>query len=161
MHDFIFLDIETTGLDPRKHVVIEIAAHRPSTGQWFERKVQVSSMDLALAEPKALAVNGYNEADWAGAVPYDHALADLREFCRSAHRVVCWNPVFDMGFLAIDHHVLDVASMAWIMLRPASLRLAAVCDLLGISNEGEHRARRDVERMVAVYERLTQMHSVV
>ena len=153
MHDFIFLDIETTGLGPRKPVVIEIAAHRPSTGRWFARKVQVSSM--------ALAVNGYNDADWAGAVPYDHALAELREFCRSAHRVVCWNPVFDMGFLAIDHHVLDVASMAWIMLRPASLKLAAACDLLGIPNEGEHRARRDVERMVAVYDKLTQMHSVV
>ena len=63
MTDIIFLDTETTGLDPHRHTIIDIWAERRRTGSLEliaagGGHVAVSAEELDAASPRALEVNG-------------------------------------------------------------------------------------------------------
>jgi len=91
---YAIIDIETTGLDPYKHEIIEIAII--TEDESYHAKVIPTNIEYA--SPKALEINGYNEKDWFGAVP-------ARDVAVRASRlldgkiIIGHNPSFDMGFL--------------------------------------------------------------
>lgn len=175
--DLVFFDLETTGLDPDVHEIIQIGAivlHANKDVTAF--KCYVEPLHPELAEPKALEVNGYTPERWreASAVSLPEALRFFKNACmRNECILAAWNPTFDKPFLrrgyilwegqlpkAVDYHFLDVASMAWSLVlerKIETIKLEKVCEYLGISNEGAHDAGRDCERMVAVYKRLMKL----
>lgn len=61
----VFFDLETGGLDPSKHPIIQIAAIAVDENlrelDTFEEKIK---FDLAKADPEALAKNCYDAATW-------------------------------------------------------------------------------------------------
>lgn len=59
--DLIVVDVETTGLDPYRHVVIEVAAVNVSTGKTLAFVPHLPGEDLAAADAQALGVNRYFE----------------------------------------------------------------------------------------------------
>jgi DNA polymerase III epsilon subunit-like protein len=71
--DLAFVDTETTGLDSKKHTVIEICVDlctpypHLNTIKRLETKIQLSDYDLSMAEPKALEINGYTREKWKDA----------------------------------------------------------------------------------------------
>ena len=160
MKDLVFVDVETTGLDPDHHELIEVAAVRvhPHTLEPLDHlSLRVVPDRLGDADPRALEVNGYNEADWRDAVSLGNALRRLAPLLEGAV-VAGHNVAFDWAFLVrgfaragvplppVDYHRVDTASLAWPLVSGAettSLSLDAVCAALGLSRPSPHRALAD------------------
>ena len=163
MKPLVFLDLETTGLDPSRHEILEIGAIRVDGESFHETarlELRVLPERIEAADPDALAMNGYSPATWRDALPLKTALSSLSPLldgCQLAGHNVC----FDRSFLEaawrrtgvtppkMDHHILDTASLAWPLLGAGivdSLSLSTVCRRFGISTERSHRALSDAER---------------
>jgi DNA polymerase-3 subunit epsilon len=163
----VWLDIETTGLDANDHDIIEFAALRDDTEKSLHFHIWPERMENAT--PEALEMTGYSLDAWEkhGAIPMAEALPQITAFLEDAI-LAGQNVSFDENFLKttakryefshrMGYHKLDIVTLAIIHLRPLglpSVSLHHVCNVLGISNEGEHSAMADVQRARAVYRTL-------
>lgn len=160
MTDLIFLDTETTGLDPDKHEIWEIA--------WAINNGNVESAvlkhSLNTADPKALELNGYFDrhnlwVDLPNGYSWDLHIRKLLE----GNTIVCANPPFDRMFMRArwglepyHYRSLDIESMAFSVLgylRPkglAAIRLDLVSRGYDIPMP-DHSAAQDVESLRAVF----------
>lgn len=166
------IDTETTHIDEILGEIIEVAI-LTSSGHRYHTKIKPQHIETA--NPKALEINGYNEEAWADAVHPGEAVAYI-----GAHlldrTIVGHNPAFDMRHLRefysrldaahlfkdFDRRLIDTTTLAYEHLVPHGLErtsLHAICDFLGISNEGAHTAMRDVERTHEVFRRLCRPSS--
>lgn len=102
-----FIDLETTGLDPLRHEIIEIGlvlAEQKRVGGKYELKIvdeweiKVLPTRIEDAEPEALRINGYKNEDWLFAVPLAGALEELSKHTKNAI-MIAQNIAFDWGFL--------------------------------------------------------------
>lgn len=171
MRDLAFIDVETTGLDPDYHEIIEVAVARldPRTLEIrAELDAKVRPGRPERAEPEALRLNGYTALRWADARAAGEVLQRLTPILNGCI-LAGHNVPFDRAFLLaayrrasktlpdLDYHVVDTASLAWPLVVAGlvdSLRLRVVCEHLGISNQGEHSSATDVRRTIEVYRRL-------
>lgn len=167
---FVVLDTETTGLDPNVHEIIEICMYKPKCGSTYTAKIK--PYNLEFASPKALEINGYNEKDWENAITFDEAIFEIGEWLHG-HVVVGHNVQFDLNMLKgnlkrsphesqvrIPYHCVDTVTLAQEHLVPLGLEsvsLNAVRGFLGISQEGAHRAHKDVIDTAYVFEKLFRM----
>lgn len=158
--DIAFIDVETTGLDPDVHELIEVAAIRVdwTTLQLVAVPVtaKIRPKRLDLADPGALEVNGYSDEAWADAVELGEALGRIAPVIEGA-MIAGHNPFFDWSFLErgyacaglplpqVDYHRLDTASLAWILATEAnaSVSLDAACGALGVKRPTPHAALSD------------------
>jgi DNA polymerase III subunit epsilon len=171
MRPLVFVDCETTGLDPDRHELIEVAAIRvdPRTLKIeTELALKVHLERIEDADPDALRINGYTEEAWSDAVSLAEAmqqLAPVLDGCMLAGH----NVAFDRSFLdaawkhvghrpnGLDHHLLDTATLAWPLLSAGSLdsvSLTPVCKRLGIERGEEHWALDDARASLEVAKRL-------
>ncbi len=97
----LFVDTETTGLDPYLHRVWEVAALRfdPATQAVVGEHVWQLPLDageLADADPEALTLNGYHERRWPddGLTPLADFVLEFGALAGDAHLVGA-NPAFD------------------------------------------------------------------
>jgi len=172
LRPLVFLDTETTGLEPANHEVIEFAAVKmdPQTFSVIDKiEFKIKPLHIETAQPKALEVNGYTPEKWTDAIDPETAAKRISEFC-SESVIVGHNVSFDTGFLEvllkqykiekrIDYHKVDTCALAYtqlVHLGLESVSLVNVCKFLGISNEGAHGAAKDVERTIAVYRKLVR-----
>lgn len=99
MRKTVYLDTETTGLDPRLHQIVELAW---SVDDEADVHVVVPPHDLTHAEPKALEVNGYFERGLhlrtAGPILWARSRAVLCTDLAGA-QIVAANPAFDAAML--------------------------------------------------------------
>ena len=163
----LFLDVETTGLDPKEHELLEIACviDTPEGGvASFEWKVKPEHIETA--QPRALEINGYTEEAWKDAKPVAEVLRLLVEHGKYAviigHRIS-----FDMSFInealkkagieeRLDYHIIDTMTLAFEHIAPngtTSISLQKCCDFLGIE-PGNHTALADVTACRALYYKL-------
>ena len=92
--NYAVIDVETTGLNPNIHEIIEVAI--VTKDESYHAKV--IPMNIEHASPKALEINGYNEKDWYGAVPAkDVAIRTAKML--DGKTIIGHNPSFDMSFL--------------------------------------------------------------
>jgi len=165
-----FVDIETTGLDPYKHEIIEIAVVPLDDNEPFWQ-TRIKPQRIEDASPKALEVNGYDKHPelWDNAPPIEQVApvirAQLAGCLPAGHNVG-----FDLGFVkkylkdfdlfhGITYHQVDTVTLAIEHLAPCGLdrvRLEDVCNFLGISNQGAHSALTDALRAKEVYKRLVR-----
>jgi DNA polymerase-3 subunit epsilon len=171
----IVVDTETTGLDPERHIVVEVA--------WVNLNTRVAGMfvprhdtgvALAGASIEALRVNRY--LDRIVDFPRDGTgsnaalLADQLQGATLAGS----NPAFDAAFLASmyrkqyapdqeceppawHHRLLDLSAYAAGVLRlPLSELpgLSTVCELLDVENEAPHTALGDARATAECFRRL-------
>jgi len=132
----IFLDMETTGLDPRQHFAIDIALKIVDLST-FEIKATYQSIVKQPREnwlnhdPVSVQINGYTwESLQQGKEPFlvSKEIIDLFDSFgieRGTSVFICQNPAFDRGFFTqlVDvytqerlnwpYHWLDLASMYW------------------------------------------------
>lgn len=155
-----FIDTETTGLDPSKHEVIEIAFHIVEDGKllhWFQSKIRPQRIEDA--DQKALEINGYaaNSESWSQAPTMEEVGPVILPLLRGCI-LVGHNVSFDEEFLKqnlqrasvlgkIPYHKIDTVTLVYEHLFPLGLQKASldsVRDFLGWPKEGAHTAMRDV-----------------
>ncbi len=171
MRPLAFVDVETTGLDPQRHEIIELAVLRVEASTLrleAAQHVRVRPARIADADPEALRLNGYSPDTWHDAVSVSDALRLAKPLFDGA-LIAGHNVGFDRAFLdaawrstaiappSMDHHVLDTATLAVPLLVAGaipSLSLAPICKCLGIDVADPHRALADATRSLEVARRL-------
>ncbi len=178
IHNLAFIDTETTGTNPNKHEIIELAViiakqvDRPGKGpkleiiEECEWKIKMERPEMA--EEEALRVNGYNEVDWMFAVDRKKAMEEFAKKTQSC-TFVSHNVTFDHGFVmkafeetGVDskmHYAkLDTISIAFARLYDApsadKFSLRALCELLKVENPKAHTALADTRALYECYKKL-------
>lgn len=163
----IYVDVETTGLDPDQHEILDVAIvvesvpypyTRPGTivSQWSQKTLP---KHIENAEPDALRVNGYTPEAWADAVPFEDVMPKLLELFEIKGVWIGHNPSFDRRFIvnslkrqgvnverAERHRLGDtttVAYLAWGLDGRFKCGMNALRKYLGLSEEGAHGALKD------------------
>jgi DNA polymerase III epsilon subunit-like protein len=88
VNKIVFFDVETSGLDPKAHDVIQIASI--AVDESFEELANYHArvqFDAAKASPEALEVNHYTPEAWADAEPARVVVDEFAQFL-SAHATV-------------------------------------------------------------------------
>lgn len=158
MSNYIFLDIETTGLNPDVDSIIEIGAilvrngeiaERYSTLLHFEGKIPLRIKNLT----------GITEEMLAGAPRLGDIEDEFLEFLGN-HPIVGHNINFDVNFinqklgLKLENVLIDTFDLAqFILPRAVSYRLETLTELLGVKGGVSHRALDDAESAYRVFYR--------
>lgn len=167
----ITLDTETTGIGPKDHRIVEMAAVEfdPQTGE-LGRTFRTLVNPLRPVPEEAIRVHGLRDEDLAGAPPFPEAVPSLLEFIAGA-RTVIHNAPFDVGFLdaelkraervafgEIVAGVVDTLPLARRAHPRGRHNLDALCDRYGIdrSTRVMHGALTDCALLAAVYPALAR-----
>lgn len=165
----IIVDVETTSLDVANCAILEVAAVNLETGESMRFVPHVDPLDLAAAQPGALAVNRYYERRL-----FEAAL-DSRGTRNDYSILQGWlrgnalggsNPRFDAAVLKrvigeVWHHRLpDLSSYAAGVLGLPITELpglAEVCERLQIDNLEPHSALGDASAAAACFQALARI----
>lgn len=162
---YLFLDTETTGLDPRDgDKIVELAY------QFYRGDTQILQFS-SLINPcrkipqAATAINGITDDMVANAPVFATVAPLLKAVLSKTDHLIGHNISFDEGFLESEYRIAGIP----ISLPPASIctktlakahggfennRLGTVAKALGISIVGAHRALADVDTCRQVYLKL-------
>ena len=124
----ILTDVETTGLDPRRHEIIDIGAIKidQNLNVLGRFATKVKPQFLGSADPVALKINGYSPDAWGCAAHPWTAINEFQKF--SAEGILAaWNITFEFTFLDemfrehklvnhMDYHRIDLPSIAWALI---------------------------------------------
>lgn len=167
----IFLDTETTGLDPAQgHRIIEVAAvevfNRRSTGNHYHRYIN-PDRDI---DAGAQAVHGISIERLQGEPRFGDIAREFLDFIAGAELVI-HNAPFDIGFLNHELGMLDLGRVADVCdsvvdtlkmakeLHPGQRNnLDALCRRYGVDNSNRtlHGALLDAELLADVYMAMTR-----
>ena len=177
-HNLAFIDCETSGLDPQRHEIIELAVvlakqvERPGKGPKIEiileKEWKIKMQHPEVAEEQALRINGYNEADWVFAFDLEQVMKEFAKITESAS-FVSHNIVFDYGFVQkafektgvsskMHYAKIDTISMALARLydvpQAQGFSLNKLCELFKVDNKRAHTALADTLALVEVYKKM-------
>lgn len=164
-------DVETSGLDPVDHEIIEIGlvvfeAEAPfKIISTFNSKVRPEHPETGSS--RAYEVNGYEEDEWKDAPSLKEVLLDIEKIDGVVgSNLAAYNVSFDYGFIQaaykkaemkepFQHLRLDMFSLAWARIPQDKLRywrLKSVCEYLKVPPEPEiHRAINGAQAAYEVY----------
>lgn len=173
----LFLDSETTGLDPLHNEAIEWAGILTEPDgitvvKTFEAKVKPLHMDRF--DARAKEVNGYNEAEWADAPPAEFVAGAMLEISAGAI-LVGQNVSFDENFLtaflkkhnyktAWHYHKIDTMVLAWPLIKSGKIKglsLVNLAEWAGIEQVKPHRAMTDALCVQKVYNKLMTAYAAL
>ncbi len=166
--DITVFDFETSGLDPEKDQVIELAAIRCIKGEIVSSFSTLIQYDKILA-PKITELTGIKQSDLVNGMTERHAFAILRNLMGNS-TIVAHNAGFDLGFLhytllrldkpTFSNRFIDTMTICreryTYRSKPEGHKLEGMCTRLGIKLEGAHRALADV---YACWELLKLLHA--
>lgn len=178
IHNLAFIDTETTGTNPDRHEIIElaviIARQVPREGKGPKLEIveecewKIKMEHPEKAEEQALRVNGYNEVDWMFALERKKVMEEFAKKTQSCS-FVSHNLVFDYAFVSkafeetgVDNRMhyakIDTISLAFARLYDApqadKFSLRSLCGLLKVENAKAHTALADTRALVQVYKKL-------
>jgi len=165
----IFLDLETSGLDPQEHEILEICLMSVSGDVLFYSKIKPTHIETA--QPKALEINGYSAEAWADAPTFAEVAETVAGLLDGAV-MAGHNPTFDIGFLRAElarvnsdlvrklgYHLIDTTALAYEHLVGCGLTrlsLVEVCKFLRIALDNAHTAKADTDACRKVYLKLAR-----
>lgn len=144
----IIADVETTGLIPGLHEIVDIGAVKVDHNLRIldSLSMKVSPLRIETAEARALEINGYDPEKWKDAsLPYEAAQV-FSQFSKDG--ILCsWNITFEYTFLQMmsfqtcipfemDYHRIDISSIVWALLPDLRfLSLDAIAEKFGLPKE--------------------------
>ena len=158
---FVVLDLETTGLSPYSHEIIEIGAIRAKRDSNDHEAFHALVKPKRKIPKKITRLTGITQemVDTQGC-ELEEAIKDFVSFIGD-NPLVTYNAPFDMGFLQnaakqFDLIIPNETSCALRMARRAwpgrtSYKLADLARDGNLSDEGTHRALGDCERALTIY----------
>ena len=163
LQDFICIDLETTGLNPKRDRIIEIGAVKVRNGQIAETFQQLIDPKQQLEERVEL-LTGISSKELEGQPTIQEVLPVLREFLGEdvllGHRVL-----FDYSFLKrafinekipFDRKGIDTLKLARQFVTDCeSKKLESLCKHYGITHQA-HRALGDALATVELYQKLVK-----
>lgn len=168
-------DIETTGLDPQLHEIIEIGllvVDQKTLKVLDKFEVKIKPTHIKTAVKKALEVNGYNEKDWRKAWSLEEAMAIYGEKTKGAI-FTAQNAYSDWSFIyeafkitktedLMDYHRIDLFTLGWSKAKQlpglAKFSLSSMCKYFGIEPEPKiHRAMNGAKKVLEVLRKLQQL----
>ncbi len=158
MPSLVALDLETTGLDPRKDAIIEIGAVRFS-GQREEAEFHSLINPGRPIPPEITHLTGINNEMVRNAPPLMAVLQQFVDFVGESP-VIGHNIQFDLGFLLQANilqyvQAIDTFEMASVLMPLASrYNLGGLCQQLGIPLFNAHRALDDAKMTKNLFLRL-------
>lgn len=177
-HNLAFVDVETTGTNPQVHEIIEIAGiiarQVPQEGKGsklevieeFEYKIKPERLEVA--EPQALRINGYNDADWLFAPGASEIFPKLGEKLKDTV-MVGQNVNFDWSFVnatfdrlkiknPMHYHKIDIMPIFFAKTyhdpKVQWYNLASILEYFGLKNEKAHTALADIKATFEAYKKL-------
>lgn len=172
MTKIAIIDLETTGLDPAKHEILELACvliEADTLREISRYEARIIPKHLETADVRALEVNGYSSEMWENAIELSEALLTISKLTSYAY-LLGYNVSFDYGFLkaAYDqtgikdescYQRLDLLTLAWFRiphLKLLSWKMKEVARYLEVPPEpAVHRAMNGVECAYAILKKLT------
>lgn len=180
MSQIVWMDTETTGLEPTKCGIIELAAviqypGRNKPADYYSEEMNPGAVEIS---EYALKVNQISEEKISAAAPIDQALRLFDGLIEDRAVIAGWNVSgFDIPFLKtayeragikwrFHHHCLDMMVVAnWLKfvgaIHPKSLSLQNMAKYLGIDAQAfgpAHRAMPDVYTTLAIAKRFKEEH---
>jgi DNA polymerase III epsilon subunit-like protein len=160
---FAIIDVETTGFDPKRDGVVEVACLRMRRGEIVE--AFTSLVDPGRPIPAhASNVHGIHEADLRGAPSLGHLAPRLRALTADAV-VVAHNARFDASFLPVvaGRPVICTMRLAMHLVDAPSFRNQALREFLDlqVGPEGRpaHRAAADAHVTAALLRELLRRYA--
>lgn len=159
-----FVDVETTGLDPRKHEITEICViTQYSNGRTKTFYTRVKPSNIEDADPRALSINGYDMEVWKDAKPFGE-IADIIVGQLAGGTLVGHNVGFDIAFIREELERagvkvprlrgIDTVTLAHEHLAPlglTSLSLDSIRTFLGWNQKNAHTAHKDTKDTRRLY----------
>jgi len=158
IEEFVALDVETTGLDPRSERLIEVGAVRFTRAGVVARYRSFIDPGKPIPLP-VVALTGIRDVDLRNAPPQERVLRELAAFVGD-RPVVGHNVRFDIEFLAAagwrpEGRSIDTYDLASILLPTATRRdLTSLAERLAVPMPVAHRALADAETTGEVLLRL-------
>lgn len=155
----IYYDLETTGTDPVKDRIVEIAAFDPELNRTFERFVNPG----CLIPPETSAIHNITDEMVKDAFPFAEVGKDFFEFCQGDIVLIAHNnDSFDAQFLRHEakRHQLELPSfpmidtLKWSRKYRSDLprhNLQFLRSIYGFPENGAHRALNDVLTLHKVF----------
>lgn len=171
-----FVDIETTAIERDRGEIIELGIVVAKMKEGIlevvdELDLKIAPRHIETADPQALRINGYNEADWLFAVSLEEAMKAFVEKTKGAV-FLAHNITFDFPFIekalhdtGLDHdlhfHKIDTLSVAFGVLHTngdmGKLSLRMLCEKFGIENKKAHSAFADAYALYEVFKKLMNL----
>jgi|SRR3989339_300792 len=182
-HKLAFVDLETTGLVPSRHEIIEIGIviaiqemntdGRRTLQSVSEHNIQLKAEHIETADPKGLEVNKYHSRDWSKAVGQKEGLMQALQILDGSV-FVAQNVGFDWAFLQrsgdehgidfdahVHYHKLDLASMVFGKLyhEPKLFKysLREMTQYFEVTNINAHTALADARATFEVCKKLLEL----
>jgi len=161
--DFVCVDVETTGLNPKEEKIIEIGAVKVINGKITERFQSFITPGRKL-EARIVALTGITDAMLEGAPSAKEVMEQFQAFCEDLP-ILGHNLSFDYGFikramvnerLQFEKAGLDTLKIARRYLPQLESRsLEYLCRYFGITHTA-HRALGDALATVSLYQILCE-----
>lgn len=162
--DYVALDIETTGLSPKKDYILEIGAVRVVDGREVEKYASFVNPGIPIPE-FITGLTGITEEMVCSERKISEVMEEFLDFCGDSV-ILGHNIPFDFSFLEqnaarIGKHfpcmAIDTLQIAKICLKELpSRKLEALCRYYGITQEKKHRAYEDAQAASRLYEKLAE-----
>lgn len=163
---YVVFDIETTGLSKEKEMITEIGAVKVADGKIIDRfSTFVNPQRPISAEITKLT--GITDDMVKDAPTIENVLPEFLKFCEDTV-LVAHNASFDTGFIRIaaeraglgelHHTIVDTLELARALLPKLNKhKLDIVCEHLGVTLNGHHRAVNDAEATAEVFIKFLDM----
>ena len=170
-------DTETTGLDNDKHEIIEMAYITYEIDDLNNKKevdkheTKIKPLNLHLADPEALQVNGYTDKDWEGSPEFEEIHEIFLKAFENSDLLLGQNLIFDLRFFSKTCKrknlqvpkfppYLDSKSIADRLVREGWLQrsnMDYLCEFYKVESNGRaHTALVDCERTMKVWDKLQE-----
>lgn len=167
LQDYVVIDLEMTGLNPKTDKILELAAVRVRNGQEAAVYSKIVNPQVSLST-KISELTGITEEDAAGGAPLDDSVKEFFEFL-GEDILVGQNVIFDYSFLkqwAVNHkysfekNAVDTLKLARAFLPSEQKKdLESLCIYFNVERVNAHRALDDARETAQIFEKMKSLYA--